>query len=293
MSNQTTTASIPTGVVSEQESLDGYLDFRSVSDKQTLGVWWWFAEDMENVEYLNFLERNHVSDIYLSVNLSPGAYGDIASFIREAAARDMRVAYLAGDVSWIGNNKGFDHALEKFNSYQKQAAPGESFYGMHLDVEPNQKAGFTGASRASIFEDYVQYLYKVKAAHEQGIYIEMDVQCGWAWDKVTFNGETKQVYDAVIECCDTLVLMSYRDRAENILEFGKAGWSHAKGKCKVVYGVECIYTDEGPGVSFAEDGRRALASQLSKLNRLLSQQVPDGNYGIAIHHMRTFYQLQD
>lgn len=79
-----------------------YLDIRNKEDKNSLGVWWWDINDIKQADdlYLNFLEKNNVSEIYLhAYNYQNHGItdDDMKSFVKKAGEKGMRVAYLCGD----------------------------------------------------------------------------------------------------------------------------------------------------------------------------------------------------
>ena len=105
------------------------------------GVWWWRGEDAANssvaARRLDFIAKHGVDEIYFCVDLKK-YHKETRSFVRAAGAKGMRVALLAGDVSWIRpGNRGFAETLILYRSYQRHAAPEEKFYALHLDVEPH------------------------------------------------------------------------------------------------------------------------------------------------------------
>lgn len=69
--------------------------------------------------------------------------------------KGMRVALLAGDVSWIyPGNRGFTETLRRFAEYQKSASPDERFYALHLDVEPHQDAKLSDARKWQLYRRF-------------------------------------------------------------------------------------------------------------------------------------------
>ena len=99
----------------------------------TKGVWWWRGEDVASSEIaakrLDFLAQHGVGEIYFCVDLRK--YNkETRAFVKAAGAKGIRVALLAGDVSWIRpGNRGFAETLIAYRSYQRHAAPSTSLRG--------------------------------------------------------------------------------------------------------------------------------------------------------------------
>ena len=68
------------------------------------GVWWWRGEDATNpsvaAQRMDFLAKHGVDEIYFCVDLRKYRE-ETRAFVKRAGAKGMRVALLAGDVSWI------------------------------------------------------------------------------------------------------------------------------------------------------------------------------------------------
>ena len=103
--------------------------FRQPGDANTLGVWWWNVSQVKTAKadtYLDFCQKNRVSEIYLCIDgMSEAAnakatFADVRAFVKKAAAKGIRVAALTGDYRWINpGNTGFQTYVDKFGAYQK------------------------------------------------------------------------------------------------------------------------------------------------------------------------------
>lgn len=82
-----------------------------------------------------------------------------------------------------------------------------------------------------------------------------------------------------MSCCDTAEAIY--DTAADEIEF-----TEANGKT-LVLGVE-TYCDECDKVSLLEEDKRYMYSELDKLRGMLSDE-----YGLAIHHIKTWRELND
>ena len=290
-----TTTPTTTPTTEPPQTEEPYFTYETDQKNGSLGVWWWdcrtgIGEDKYKPR-LDFLQQNHVTEIYFWVNPSLMSNDAIAEFIRQAAARGMRVAWLSGDVSWIREgNTGFDTFFAQFKAYQDQAPDDAKFYGIHLDVEPHQ-AGNSDANW-QLYADLV--LRATTAVHEYGTVIEWDIPF-WLDDKqVTVGEDSVRLLNLLAEHSDTLCLMAYRDTAAAILSVGEQeiplGTTY---NCKIVLGVE-TYSLEGEYVSFREDGKAAMYNALAAvLTDLSGRTTLDAGYGCAVHFIENWMKLKN
>lgn len=263
--------------------------------KTSKGVWWWNAEDGANsvraAKSLQFLSSHGVDEIYYCADLTKYCK-ETRAFVKAAGKRGMRVALLSGDVSWIyPGNRGFAETLKTYLSYQKDAAPNERFYALHLDVEPHQDRKLSDERKWQLYADFVlRAAADVHAAKEK---IEWDIPFWLDGIRVAF-GERKDVslLEVVMGASDCVALMSYRDTAEAILDISKQELSiAAKGGVRVVLGAETGATGEGDYVTFFEEGAKAMDAELAKVaSQLESKSIPAGA-GIAVHYLGSWEKL--
>ena len=269
------------------------ITFRDTSENGgTIGVWWWRATDarteMKRTQYLDFLQENQVSEIYL--HAAGMTDEQIATFIREAASRGMRVAWLVGDASWI-NNKNTSPVTNYLN-YQSRAAEDAKFYALHLDVEPHQLGQFK-SDRSGTMQLFAEYIGLVAGMlHDAGEKVEWDIPFWMDSDRVTMDGEEIRILEYIAKVSDTMCLMSYRDTAGSILSVSNTEITIAKQYgCKVICGVE-TYSAEGDAVSFMEEGKIEMYKQLKAVYSALQMKELD-SFGLAIHQVVKWYSLKE
>ncbi|MEG1887283.1 MAG: hypothetical protein RR177_04075, partial [Oscillospiraceae bacterium] len=260
------------------------------------GVWWWTINDAISAErrtkYLDFLQQNKVTEIYLHAHGMSNS--QIGTFISEALSRKMRVAFLLGDYSWIiAENKGFGEMVKFFNDYQRSAKEGQRFYSMHIDVEPHQHPEFSQDKNKimQLFADFV-IRQAAPAAKNSGTLLEWDIPF-WM-DEFTVKDENNRsinLTELMAKTCDTITIMSYRDTANQMYQVSKEEIMYSKKHgCKIVLGAE-TYSVEGDSVSYMEEGKLEMNNQLSVLkNRLIGE---TDNFGIAVHHLNSWYDLKN
>lgn len=267
----------------------------AASAQTSKGVWWWRGEDAADpsaaAQRLDFIARHGVGEIYFCVDLRK-YHKETRSFVKAAGAKGIRVALLAGDVSWIRpGNRGFAETLIAYRSYQRHAEPGERFYALHLDVEPHQDAKLSDARKWQLYADFV--LRAAADVHAAGEKIEWDIPF-WLDDKRVAYGDREDapLLDVLTENSDCITLMSYRDTAEAMLDVAKTEIEMAKARnVRVVLGAETGETGEGSIVTFFEEGARKMDAELAKVAEALDAAKVPAGAGIAIHHLGSWEKL--
>lgn len=268
----------------------------ATSAQTTKGVWWWrgnnaATDPAEATRRLDFLSAHGVDEIYFCVDLRKVQQGT-RDFIRKAHARGMRVALLAGDVSWIHpGSRGFDVTLDAYLAYQRSAKPDEKFYAMHLDVEPHQDAKLADARKWQLYADFV--LRAAADIHAAGEKVEWDIPFWLDGIRVTYGYlENAPLLEVVMSAADGVALMSYRDTAEATLDVSKTEISLAKKRnVRVILGAETGETGEGSVVTYFEEGAAKMDAELAKVSAALDAEKVPAGAGIAIHHLGGWEKL--
>jgi hypothetical protein len=176
--------------------------------------------------------------------------------------------------------------MDRFMEYQSAAEEGKRFAGLHLDVEPHQYAEFAQC-RDELLGMYLDFVIWVCSAYP--IPIDFDIPF-WFNDEVTYQGERRKLYEAVITEANRVFVMSYRDQAEKMYETAKEKIAFAQQLNKgIVLCAETLYSSEGDQISYFEEGKAALYTELRRLKSL----VNDDNCGLAVHHIMSWYDLKD
>jgi hypothetical protein len=237
--------------------------------------------------YLNFAAENGVNEIYLSTGKLGGAEG---IFIEKARVRGIRVFWLQGDYTYIEDPGEMWGILQDFKEYQAAAPEQGRFAGIHLDIEPQQHPEY-GERRQEILEKYLDLITALSAdlsAESPMIPMDIDIS-SWFGDPVTYKGEKVPLYQALIAEADRVFVMSYRDTAEEMFELARDEIAAAAALGKtIMLGAE-LYSEEGDHVSYGEEGRAYMYGQLN----LLREYIDYPSVGIAIHHIKTWFNLKD
>ncbi len=291
-----TTASPDAGTTaptSATEESQPHITFRDTSaGGGSIGSWWWNNSQIRNdatcTKYLQFLQDNQVTEVYASLGGMKAQ--QITEFVRKAAGYGIRVAWLSGDASWI--ESGSTGIVDDYLAYQSSAPADARLYALHLDVEPHQLDLFR-EDRARAMQLFADFIGKVAAQlHAAGEVIEWDIPFWLEDDTVTVDGESVKLLTHLARVSDTLCLMSYRDKASQILGVSKeeiaAGETYG---CKIICGVE-TYSKEGNAVSFMEEGKTVMYRELETVYTTLKTKSLTA-YGVAIHHVDKWYKLKN
>lgn len=107
---------------------------------------------------------------------------------------------------------------------------------------------------------------------------------------VTRNGQTRPLLQWVIDRCDGVLVMDYRDTAADQLALvqGELDYARAAGK-KIVVASETS-CGVAPEITFCEEGKTALAAAQAQVGQALGGDAAFG--GVAVHHWQAFVALK-
>lgn len=171
-------------------------------------------------------------------------------------------------------------------AFNDSSNPEERFYGIHLDNEPYQLLGFEGSQRESILDQYLELNSKaVQLIREHGRDVVYGVDIPFWFDEdesgdelksmATFAGARKNAAEHIIDICDNVGIMDYRNfagGADGMIRHGQGEIAYAEKAGKKVYlGIETfkykpttVYylygVDEGRWQSLQDDGEGFLLS---------------------------------
>lgn len=248
--------------------------------EKTFGVWCW--QSGATLENLNFAKSQGVNEIYYSAK---DFNKETSTFIKNAKVKGMKTFYLFGDKDYVFN---YELATDKIDLYLEFNKTSKyKFSGLHLDVEPHQFDDFN-EKRDYYAQKYVDFVYFLRSAYPT-LHLDFDIPF-WLDNKVTLNGQETEGYKALIDLATRVFVMSYRDSAESIYSISKEELSYAKEKKKsIVLGVETkdLGTEQNY-VTFYCEGRARLKNELKKLDKLI-----DCDYGISVHHLKSWQELKE
>ncbi len=289
------------------------------SEGITMGVWWWtyYMSTPANGRdtYLDFLEKNEVTEIYFYCMSHLGTETERAAvheFVQAANRRGMGVSVLFDNQNVI--NPTLSNCTKLVLQYLKEY-PDDNVYGIHIDIEPTAKDRVNNDTWRAWTQNYVSNLLpQVVEARKSGLIVELDMGCNWNGfgRGLTYTGPITDMYreaknpvsaedgsytmdfiDCVANSCDVLCAMAYRDEAKKIMTFANPVRKAAdRAGTKIVYGVETGNAGDGPQTEFYEESQEFMYLQLSKLLTLLDRDPPVVKYGLAIHYVKAWYNLR-
>jgi len=244
-----------------------------------LGTWWW-NKNLDADEYLTFAADNDVTEIYFC----DYSCGDAtANIVEKAHAKNITVYLLAGEKEWLNDRQGLDTVIANYQTFQN--THDIKLAGIHLDIEPHQFDDFQ-ANRATYLLQLVTIINENKTNYPD-IKFDYDIPF-WLDDEITYNGATKPTYQHILDTADRTFIMSYRDTAAKMQSVAQDEIDYATANHKTLFLGAETYSEEGDQVSYYEEGKTYMAEQLAELR----QALPD-NFGIAIHQIKTWHDLQD
>lgn len=296
------------------ESGEPLVTFRDPADGTEFGVWWWNVNDGENTttrdKYLNFLQKNNVSEIYYYGYYyldKKSSRATLHKFVSAANAKGMAVSLIYDDNDTIMSSQtGVQSICAELKTYMNEY-PDDIMAGFHFDCEHET------------VDKFAQNLVKqFPYAAAEGIRISMDVNCEMNLKSITINSfefndlngqkhtvqsYTGNIYEQITHFADTICLMSYKDTAEAIWNLGANAYAAAvKNNCKVVWGIETGDYSSGkpphnatfnsPNDEFAQETKEIAYTELGTIYFELSERLQGTKYGIAIHQHEDWYNLQ-
>lgn len=242
-----------------------------------VGVWWW--DNRLSNDYLIFASENNVDEIYYYTNDFSQKNAD---FIKESNNLGIKVYWLCGEYQWLDDYNLFYEEMEKFEQFQNNQI--NKFEGVHIDLEPHQHPNWNSDKEELI----VQYIDFVKTITNKYKFIKFDFDLPfWLEDIINYDEKTQEAFKYVIDCANRVFVMSYRDSAEDMVNVATEELQYANEKEKQIF-ISVETGKEEDIVTYYEEGKEYLYSQIEKLNKIINQ-----NFGLAIHHIKSWYQLKD
>jgi hypothetical protein len=262
---------------------------RSADTDRTKATWLWDTEWIRDSgeDIVSFCRTNGVNLIYLQISarVEQTTYRE---FIRKANEAGIDVHALNGAPEWAKERheeegKSF---IRWVSDYNRQAAEGERFAGVHLDVEPYLLPEWK-QDEASLVHSWLDNMESwLEEGREAGLYMAADVPF-WLprLDMPTGNGK---VSSWMLEQFDSLTIMAYRDNSDSIYESSKKLLLQADKLGKpIVIGLELGKTNEGGYLSFHGKPLDYFEEQLRDVKELGASHSSFA--GAAVHHLRIWY----
>jgi hypothetical protein len=140
-----------------------------------------------------------------------------------------------------------------------------------------------------LLQDYIDFVVWVCSEYKTQTSIDFDIPF-WFDDEIIYKSQKIKLYEAVITEASRVFIMSYRDKVDEIYDISKDEINFAKSKNKqIVLGVETDTSAEGGNITFFEEGKSYMYNEIHKLHPFCKT----ADYGISIHHLRSWYDLRN
>jgi hypothetical protein len=238
---------------------------------------------------------------------NPGLYRD---FIAWAHSQGYKVYALVGSSMYCAPMYAYDRyhdkavaLMENIINFNISSAANERFDGINVDIEPYGLPDWK--SKPVVQVQFLNMLDKmIQRKNAAGInlafgpavprWLDESRECA----RIKWGGSTKWEGNHIQDICDYIVVMDYRDVADGpsgIIRHGQGEIDYANiiGKPRsVLIGVEtddCASTGDPECVTFREEGRTSLETELAKVYSTWGGSASFG--GCAIHHYDSFRAL--
>ncbi len=264
-----------------------------------LGSWVWNVSYyvVNSEEMFNFCRKNHVTELYLSINrdVTDLAYVDL---IRKCASSGIRAAALSGDPSWIipSRQNGYYDYLERVDRINELCGDGPKFYSLHLDVEPHVLPEAKRDGLQGFVKYFVDFIKEARVhADERSLLLEWDIP---AWfGRFTDEEADCPLTETIFRYCDAVGIMAYSDTAMGQYNVVMPNVEMAKKMGKsLMIGTETMDLDEARredgncAISYYEEGKIYMYRCLNQINSMVEKTYDQ--FGFAIHDMKRWIALQ-
>ncbi len=282
-------------------------------------MWVWhfdaYSTEKERQRLLRFCESEKITLLLVQVHYrlppdgetptalrDPKAYGDLIESARKAG---ITVEALDGHPKWAlpeGRKSWWERFAVIMGWYEAQP-PKRRFAGLHLDVEPYLLENFNSTHRWEILGHYVEYMAEVRdalKARAPELVFAADIPF-WYDNQpeeddylshyvVELNGVKKPASLHVIDLCDYVGIMSYRQKAlgaNSISELCREEMEYAEKAGKKVYpAVEMSPDQDPPYISFYGTTVDFFREQIALLDKQFRGRKGYG--GILIHYYNSY-----
>lgn len=245
-----------------------------------IGTWIWDYKKITN-KHLEFAQKNNIKEIYVKV-YKIGQ--NEKKFLDKLKQNNFDIYLLLGKKEWINNSKELKEKIEWYKNVQKEF---NYFKGIHLDIEPHQYTQeFKNLEkRRELLTKFVNLIYELKTNYSN-VKFDYDIPF-WFKDLITFNNQTKKVYEHIIDNSNRVFIMSYRDKTNKILDISKEIINYAKNIQKeITLSVNTQNLKNEKNTYFFN--KQHLKKELLDLSKKVSV-----NINFAIHHLDTWFNLKE
>lgn len=260
----------------------------------TRHTWYWESKELSDSvrvdEVIKFLKGQSVNVVYLQYSSSTAA-ADYRAFIKKAAALGMEVHALMGDPSWYAKRDSVMTRLEKIQEYNAACEIGETFAGVHLDIEPHTLPEWKDPeTQPAVIAEWLETMKQYHSFAKLNMNIQVSASVPLATKSIIF--EDKPLYEHFLKYHDKIVVMSYRDFAEgnDSIIYHAEPLFKAAADCKAsgsaVFGLEIGPNVEANKVTFSEEGKLKMEEEARKAAFYFKANYGAAYGGYAIHSVK-------
>jgi len=245
-------------------------------DRRIKGTYVWNSELVlkEQEQLIDFAKANGVNLLYVQLDLRRPA-ADYRPFMREAAQAGIEVHALGGRPFWaLAENRDLVLSLVRYvKEYNRQAALGERFAGIHLDIEPHVLPEWH-VDRETILRQWTDNIRAFAGEVKTDASLESSVSLPFWFDRYPVPSRPDMSLSRwTIGTVDHVTVMAYRNYAEGAggivdLVQDELQYAGELGK-KIIISVEIKENFEADYVSFFHKGRNEMNRQLALAATLL------------------------
>jgi hypothetical protein len=260
-------------------------------------MWTWYDADVATATkqktMLDFAVARNINTIFLQSETLLSKPVLLSGFLDRAAARGIKVELLFGAAEWVlPANHGIPLQLVKRVNTFVAGLKGARPSGVHFDIEPHGLAAWT-ADPVTLGHQLVDLYGKLMAAKAPGLTLNADIAMGYEYVSLTRGGVTKTLSQWMVDATDRTTLMDYRDYGlgeDSVVSHGAHPVTYAlmHGK-RTIIGVETTCNQELEKITFCEEGRRFMDTELSMVSSYFQGNAGFG--GFAIHDYANYRKL--
>lgn len=251
------------------------------SIKNPLGVWQWKIENISS-ESIIFLVKNYIKEIYLEAHKTGEKEKNILQSLKQ---HNISIYFLLGNKNFLLDDSKL---ITKINQYIAFNQKENIFQGIHLDIEPHQfsEEWKIPEKRKKLIFKFLNLIKKLKNQFPL-INFEYDIPF-WFKDQITFDNQTKLLYQHIIDMTNRTFFMVYRKQGSKVISLSKQIVDYAKEKNKQIF--ICIETSQAneENISFYDSDKTTMIDELL----VIAKNIP-AHFGIAIHHLDAFQKLKE
>jgi hypothetical protein len=260
----------------------------------SFSTWLWNTSEIviDSDKIIDFLVEKNVKVLYLQVDYNLD-YRYYEAFIGKASGKGIAVEALDGSPNWVSAN-GItcqNKFFEWLDSYQKAAAPGQQFKGVHFDVEPYLNSEYK-RNPDKVLNQYQDFILRSKAeCLNHGLNFGMDIPFWFNEVKYSTTHGTGNLGEWVIENLEAVTIMAYRDSAYGIINVAAAEMAMCEQNgIEARIAVETGNVRSTRYVTFYQEGQAVMFQQLAHVYGQYSENKAFS--GFAVHYLDSWMTIK-